>query len=134
MQITVEIRAEITGTLTGDPSDVYGKVDAIERALCEIELEYRLTVSAQPMALTSQNAQPSPAHKSLGEPLREARIECFMFDVRTFNCLKIAGIHTAAELVNRSPAELAAITGLGDKSIQRVEAGLAEYGLSLRLE
>jgi len=52
--------------------------------------------------------------------------------VRSYNCLKRAGIQTVGELVLKSRSELGAIPNFGSKSIDEVEETLAARGLSLR--
>jgi DNA-directed RNA polymerase subunit alpha len=52
--------------------------------------------------------------------------------VRSYNCLKRAGIQTVGELLQRSESELAAIPNFGSKSIEEVRETLRARGLSLR--
>ena len=51
--------------------------------------------------------------------------------VRSFNCLKRAGINTVAELCNKTPDDMMKVRNLGRKSLEEVLAKLAELGLSL---
>ncbi|MEI6447057.1 MAG: DNA-directed RNA polymerase subunit alpha [Actinomycetes bacterium] len=59
-------------------------------------------------------------------------IEELELGVRSYNCLKRAGIQTVGELVQKSRSELGAIPNFGSKSIDEVEETLAARGLSLR--
>jgi DNA-directed RNA polymerase subunit alpha len=59
-------------------------------------------------------------------------IEELELGVRSYNCLKRAGIATVGDLVQKSRGELAAIPNFGSKSIDEVEETLAAQGLSLR--
>lgn len=52
--------------------------------------------------------------------------------VRSYNCLKRAGIHTAQELANHTEEEMMKVRNLGRKSLEEVMAKLDELGLSLR--
>jgi len=52
--------------------------------------------------------------------------------VRSYNCLKRAGIQTVGELVRKSESELNAIPNFGRKSIEEVQETLRARGLSLR--
>ncbi len=52
--------------------------------------------------------------------------------VRSFNCLKRAGINTVGELVNMTPDQLMKVRNLGRKSLEEVLAKLKELNLSLR--
>ena len=59
-------------------------------------------------------------------------IEELELGVRSYNCLKRAGIQTVGELVSKSEGELNAIPNFGKKSIDEVIETLAARGLSLR--
>ena len=52
--------------------------------------------------------------------------------VRSYNCLKRAGINTVEELTNRTPEDMMKVRNLGRKSLEEVLAKLKELGLSLR--
>ena len=52
--------------------------------------------------------------------------------VRSFNCLKRAGIETIGALLQKSETELAAIPNFGQKSIDEVIENLAGRGYELR--
>ena len=54
--------------------------------------------------------------------------------VRSYNCLKRAGIQTVGELVRKSESELNAIPNFGRKSIEEVQETLRARGLSLRAD
>ena len=51
--------------------------------------------------------------------------------VRSYNCLKRAGINTVQELVNRTPDDMMKVRNLGRKSLEEVLAKLKELGLEL---
>ncbi len=51
--------------------------------------------------------------------------------VRSYNCLKRAGINTVAELVNRTPDDMMKVRNLGRKSLEEVLQKLKELGLEL---
>ncbi|MBQ7679458.1 MAG: DNA-directed RNA polymerase subunit alpha [Butyrivibrio sp.] len=52
--------------------------------------------------------------------------------VRSFNCLKRAGINTVEELCNKTSDDMMKVRNLGRKSLEEVLAKLKELGLSLR--
>jgi DNA-directed RNA polymerase subunit alpha len=62
----------------------------------------------------------------------EMTIEELELTVRSFNCLKRAGINTVQELTERSEDEMMKVRNLGKKSLDEVKRKLAELGLSLR--
>jgi DNA-directed RNA polymerase subunit alpha len=59
-------------------------------------------------------------------------IEELELGVRSYNCLKRAGIQTVGDLISKSEAELNAIPNFGKKSIDEVIETLHERGLNLR--
>jgi DNA-directed RNA polymerase subunit alpha len=59
-------------------------------------------------------------------------IEELELGVRSYNCLKRAGIQTVGELISKSEGELNAIPNFGKKSIDEVIETLAARGLTLR--
>jgi len=61
-------------------------------------------------------------------------IEELELGVRSYNCLKRAGIQTVGDLVSKSESELAAIPNFGKKSIDEVIETLHARGLALRNE
>jgi DNA-directed RNA polymerase subunit alpha len=66
------------------------------------------------------------------EKALETPIEELDFSVRSYNCLKRAGIHTVAELADKTEAEMMKVRNLGRKSLEEVKLKLAAQGLSLR--
>ena len=59
-------------------------------------------------------------------------IEELDLSVRSYNCLKRAGINTIQELTNKSEAEMIKVRNLGRKSLEEVKQKLANLELSLR--
>jgi DNA-directed RNA polymerase subunit alpha len=59
-------------------------------------------------------------------------IEELELGVRSYNCLKRAGIQSVGDLLTRSESELNAIPNFGRKSIEEVIETLRARGLSLR--
>jgi len=67
-----------------------------------------------------------------GGPMHDILIEELELGVRSYNCLKRAGIQTVGDLVSKSEGELAAIPNFGKKSIDEVIETLHARGLNLR--
>ncbi|HEY5142016.1 MAG TPA: DNA-directed RNA polymerase subunit alpha [Solirubrobacteraceae bacterium] len=67
-----------------------------------------------------------------GGPMDDILIEELELGVRSYNCLKRAGIQTIGDLVSKSEAELNAIPNFGKKSIDEVIETLQSRGLNLR--
>lgn len=66
------------------------------------------------------------------EKVLEMNIDELELSVRSYNCLKRAGINTVEELTNRSAEEMMKVRNLGRKSLDEVLAKLKEFGLHLR--
>ncbi len=64
--------------------------------------------------------------------LLEMTIEELDLSVRSFNCLKRAGINTVEDLINRSEEDMMRVRNLGRKSLEEVVAKLESLNLSLR--
>ena len=62
----------------------------------------------------------------------EMTIEDMDLSVRSYNCLKRAGIGTVEDLIKKSESDLAKVKNLGKRSLEEVAAKLESYGLSLR--
>lgn len=65
-------------------------------------------------------------------PMHDILIEELELGVRSYNCLKRAGIQTVGDLISKSENELAAIPNFGKKSIDEVVETLHARGLDLR--
>jgi DNA-directed RNA polymerase subunit alpha len=65
-------------------------------------------------------------------PMHDILIEELELGVRSYNCLKRAGIQTVGDLISKSEGELAAIPNFGKKSIDEVIETLHARGLALR--
>ncbi len=64
----------------------------------------------------------------------EMTIEELDLSVRSFNCLKRAGINTVAELVNTTEEDMMKVRNLGRKSYEEVVKKMADMGLNLAKE
>ena len=60
-------------------------------------------------------------------------IQCKLeLSVRSYNCLKRAGINTVEELCNKTSDDMMKVRNLGRKSLEEVLAKLKELGLQLQ--
>ena len=72
--------------------------------------------------------------ESKKEKVLETSIEELELSVRSFNCLKRAGIATVEDLTNRSESDMMKVRNLGKKSLDEVIAKLHSLGLSFAEE
>ena len=68
------------------------------------------------------------------EKVLEMTIEELDLSVRSFNCLKRAGINTVEDLTNKSEDEMMKVRNLGRKSLEEVIAKLESLGFKLNKE
>ena len=67
------------------------------------------------------------------EKVLEMNIDELELSVRSYNCLKRAGINTVEELTNRTSEDMMKVRNLGRKSLEEVLSKLKELGLSLNI-
>ncbi|HEY3267380.1 MAG TPA: DNA-directed RNA polymerase subunit alpha [Armatimonadota bacterium] len=111
------------GTITAD--------DTVSKA-AEILMEHAAIFIQGDAALALRRA---PAgEEAVGAVVKapDARIEELDFSVRTYNCLKKAGITNVQDLVQTSEQELMNIRNFGRKSLNEVKDKLAAMDLTLR--
>lgn len=85
--------------------------------------------------LTDEIDEDDPGEEKEEEDLErklEMTIEDLDLSVRSYNCLKRAGINTVGELISKTEEELMKVRNLGKKSFEEVERKLTELNLSLR--
>ena len=66
------------------------------------------------------------------EKVMEMSIDELELSVRSYNCLKRAGINTVEELTNKTSEDMMKVRNLGRKSLEEVLAKLKELGLQLK--
>ncbi|NLE12286.1 MAG: DNA-directed RNA polymerase subunit alpha [Clostridiales bacterium] len=72
--------------------------------------------------------------ETIKEKVLEMTIEELDMSVRSFNCLKRAGINTVEDLTNRTEEDMIKVRNLGKKSLEEVMQKLHSLGLSLKKE
>ena len=70
--------------------------------------------------------------ESQKEKALEMTIEELELSVRSFNCLKRAGINTVGDLIGKSEDDMMKVRNLGKKSLDEVNAKLKELGLDFK--
>ena len=72
--------------------------------------------------------------ETIKEKVLEMTIEELDMSVRSFNCLKRAGIDTVEDLTNRTEEDMIKVRNLGKKSLEEVILKLHSLGLDLKKE
>lgn len=67
-----------------------------------------------------------------GKKILEMSVEDLDLSVRSYNCLKRAGIHTVEDLTKKSEEDMLKVRNLGRKSLEEVIHKLQDLGLDLR--
>jgi DNA-directed RNA polymerase subunit alpha len=112
-RLTVEI--ETNGSIT--PDDALSTAASIMQE--ELDLFVSFTNRAEPLPETPPNEWDIP-------------VETLNLSVRSFNCLKRAGISKVSELLDLTEDEIMKMRNFGKKSLDEIKQVLAERGLSLR--
>ncbi len=87
------------------------------------------------MGLSQENSAEVPLvekEEEQKDKVLELTIEELDFSVRSYNCLKRAGINTVEELVTKTEADMMKVRNLGKKSLDEVGNKLADLGLMLK--
>ena len=90
-----------------------------------LKLFIDLSEVAQPKKLRSKKEDDEK------EKVLEMSIDELELSVRSYNCLKRAGINTVEELTNKTPEDMMKVRNLGRKSLEEVLAKLKELNLEL---
>ena len=82
----------------------------------------------------ASEAQSIMAEKSENEKEKvlDLTIDELDLSVRSFNCLKRAGINTVEDLINKSEEDMMKVRNLGRKSLEEVIAKLNSFGFTLK--
>ncbi len=91
-----------------------------------LEMFIDLSEIAKTMSIMSQK------ELSLKDKLLETPIEELEFSVRSYNCLKRAGIHTVADIVSKTEQDMIKVRNLGKKSLDEVMNKITDLGLEFK--
>jgi DNA-directed RNA polymerase subunit alpha len=112
-RLTIEL--ETNGSIT--PDDALSTAAQIMQE--QLDLFVSFTNRAEPLPETPPNEWDIP-------------VETLNLSVRSFNCLKRAGISKVSELLDLTEDEIMKMRNFGKKSLDEIKQVLAERGLSLR--
>ncbi|MEX0381431.1 DNA-directed RNA polymerase subunit alpha [Leuconostoc sp. MS02] len=84
-----------------------------------VAAEANVMVEVEPVAVNASDSAP---------------IEDLDLSVRSYNCLKRAGINTIVELTDRTEADMMKVRNLGRKSLDEIQEKLTEMSLGFRKE
>ena len=110
------------GTITPDESVSFGAKIFNDH----LDLFVNLTDNAKEVTILTEKEDNSK------EKILELSIEEMDLSVRSYNCLKRAGINTVEDLANKTEEDMMKVRNLGRKSLEEVLNRLSDFGLNLR--
>ncbi len=122
-KLTLEVWTD--GSLTADVAVSMSAKILIEHFELFLNLSEGISESASIMAEKSE---------AVKEKILDLTIDELDLSVRSFNCLKRAGINTVEDLTHKSEEDMMKVRNLGHKSLEEVIAKLASYGFALKKE
>ena len=121
-KLTIDV--ETNGTLTA--------TEAISLSAKVLNDHFTLFVNLSDEAMNTETM--IEREETIKEKVLEMTIEELDLSVRSFNCLKRAGIDTVEDLINRTEEDMIKVKNLGKKSLEEVIFKLQSLGLELRKE
>ncbi len=116
------IKVQTNGTITAK--------EAVSLAAKVLNDHLKLFIDMSDEARNAETLVERPEVKK--EKVLEMTIEELDLSVRSFNCLKRAGIDTVEDLINRTEEDMIKVRNLGRKSLEEVIQKLNSLGLSLK--
>ncbi len=107
-----------------------GPEEAVSLAAKVLSEHLKLFVDLTETARTAEVMIEKPDDEK--EKALEMNIDELELSVRSYNCLKRAGINTVEELCSKTSEDMMKVRNLGRKSLEEVLAKLKELGLSLK--
>jgi len=122
-KLTLEVWTD--GSMTANAAVSLSAKILIEHFELFLDLTEGANESESIMAEKSDNAK---------ETVLDLTIDELDLSVRSFNCLKRAGINTVEDLINKSEEDMMKVRNLGRKSLEEVIAKLNSFGFNLKKE
>jgi len=110
-----------------------GAEEAVEKA-AEILIDHFTLFRNLSARVSEEATEGESLEKSEVDRVLEMPIEELELSMRSFNCLKRAGINTVGELIQKTEEEISKVRNMGKKSLEEVRNKLAEMGLAFRPE
>lgn len=107
-------------------------VDAIALAAKVMEEHLNLFVDLSEKAINAEVMRDKEEDQT--KKILEMTIEELDFSVRSYNCLKRAGINTVKDLITKSEDDMMKVRNLGKKSLDEVKAKLKDLKLQLKID
>ena len=110
--------------------------EAVSKAAAILVMHLRLFQNMDGNVIEEEEEVPDFPPEEIDDSAKvlEMTIDDLDLSVRSFNCLKRAGINTVADLAQKTEEDMMKVRNLGRKSLDEVKKKLEELGLSLRQE
>ena len=122
-KLTLEVWTD--GSLRADEAVSMSAKVLIEHLELFLDLAEGISETESIMAVKSDNDK---------EKVLDLTIDELDLSVRSFNCLKRAGINTVEDLIYKTEEEMMKVRNLGRKSLEEVIAKLNSFGFTLKKE
>ncbi len=122
-KLTLEVWTD--GSMAADAAVSMSAKILIEHFELFLNLSEGVSETESIMSEKSENAK---------EKVLDLTIDELDLSVRSFNCLKRAGINTVEDLIGKSEEDMMKVRNLGHKSLEEVIAKLASFGFTLKKE
>ncbi|MBR2448093.1 MAG: DNA-directed RNA polymerase subunit alpha [Clostridia bacterium] len=122
-KLTLEVWTD--GSLRADEAVSMSAKVLMEHLELFLDLAEGISETKSIMAVKSDNEK---------EKVLDLTIDELDLSVRSFNCLKRAGINTVEDLINKTEEEMMKVRNLGRKSLEEVIAKLDSFGFTLKKE
>lgn len=122
-KLTLEVWTD--GSMSANEAVSLSAKILIEHFELFLDLTEGVSESESIMAEKSDNAK---------EKVLDLTIDELDLSVRSFNCLKRAGINTVEDLINKTEEDMMKVRNLGRKSLEEVIAKLNSFGFGLKKE
>ena len=125
-----QLHTQILGAATSAPIGTISAKEAVSLAAKILNEHLNLFVDLSDEAKKAEIMV--EREETIKEKVLEMTIEELDMSVRSFNCLKRAGIDTVEDLINRTEEDMIKVRNLGKKSLEEVIQKLHSLGLELK--
>lgn len=120
----LRIVIETDGTLTPR--------EALERSVETMIQQLKAVVGFKEDAPEPSDAESVAMGDEAREDVMKTRIDSLELSTRTANALTGAGIRTLGGLARKTPDDILALEGIGEKAVEEIKVALSQFGISLK--
>ncbi len=106
--------------------------EALEHAIATMIQQLKAVVGFKEETPAPTETEAALMGDEAREDIMKTRIDSLELSTRTENALTAAGIRTLGGLARKSPEDILALEGVGEKAVEEIKDALARYGISLR--